>query len=320
MMKAVVYQTYGPPEVLRLQQVAKPAPKANEILIKIHATTVTAGDWRVRKADPFMVRLFFGLTKPKNPILGHEFAGEVVDTGKDVTRFAKGDLVFGSTGTASGTYAEYLTLPEDGTIANKPDNLSFEEAAAVPVGALTALFFLKQADIQPGQKVLIHGASGSVGTAAVQLAKYFGAEVTGVTSARNAELVKSLGADQVIDYKTTDFSKTGETYDVIMSTVGKASYAQSKKALKPTGIFLTNDGAMGDYFQMLWSSVTGGHKVIAGLTEEGFENFLLIRDLLEQGKFKPVVDRTYSLEEMPEAHRYVETGRKRGNVVVTVES
>jgi NADPH:quinone reductase-like Zn-dependent oxidoreductase len=296
-MKAVVCSKYGPPEVLQLREVEKPVPRDDQLLIRIHATTVTAGDAIMRNLRfplNLVFRLAFGAGRGK--ILGHELSGEVEAVGKDVRRFRAGDQVFASTGTAGGAYAEYICLPEDGFIAVRPANLTYEEAAAVPVGGNTALYLLKQGEIRSGQKVLIYGASGSVGTYAVQLARHFGGEVTGVCSTANLEMVRSLGASRVIDYTREDFSETGERYDVIFDAVRKTSEAHSRRALKENGRFLT---------------VKSG-------TKSDPENLILLKELIEAGEVKPVIDRHYPLEQIVEAHRYVDQGHKKGNVVITL--
>lgn len=319
-MKAVIYTKYGPPDVLQLKEAEKPSPKDNEILVKIHATTVTSGDVRMRKAEPFAVRTFNGLLKPKKHILGVEFAGEVESTGKNVKQFKTGDKVFGSPSTGFGTYAEYKCVGEDEVVALKPANLTFEEAAAVPFGGLASLHFLRKANIKKKQNVLVYGASGSLGTAAVQIAKSFGAEVTGICSTANIELVKSLGADKVIDYTKEDFTKNGEVYDVIYDTVGKSPFSGSVKSLKDNGYYLRAVRiSPSSLARGLWTKITSSKKVIGGISDDTKEKLIFIKELIEAGKYKPVIDRRYPLEQIADAHRYVEGGHKKGNVVITIE-
>ncbi|MED3966187.1 NAD(P)-dependent alcohol dehydrogenase [Priestia megaterium] len=303
-MKAMVCTKYGKPDVLQLQEVEKPIPKENEILIKIYATTVTSGDCRVRSFNsPLLLwlplRIVLGLRKPRKSILGVELAGEVEDVGKNVTRFKKGDQLFAMTGMKFGGYAEYICLPEKGTIAVKPENVTYEEAASISFGGTTALHFFRKGTIQTGQKVLIYGASGAVGTAAVQLANYYGAEVTGVCSAKNSELVKSLGADRVIDYQNENFTEKQEKYDLIFDAVGKITKNQCKAALALNGRFVSVEGQ--------------------GIAKVQTKDLLLLKKLIEEGQIQSVIDRCYSLEQVPEAHEYVETGHKIGSVVVTLK-
>ncbi len=322
-MKAIIYEKYGPPEVLELKEVEKPTPKDNEVLIKVYATTVTLYDCNCRSCTAptgfrLIQRIAYGIRKPKKPILGTELAGEIVSAGKNVKLFRKDDQVFGYLGMSLGAYVEYICLPEDGVVAIKPTNMSYEEAAAVQQGALTALFFLRQTNIQSGQKVLIFGASGGVGLFAVQLAKHFGAEVTGVCSTTKLELVKSLGADKVIDYTKEDFTKNGETYDIIFDTVGKSSVSRSKKSLKKKGFYLFTTFGLPKLFQILWLKMTSSKKVIIGLLEERTEGLIFLKELIETGKIKSVIDRSYPFEQTTEAHKYVETGQKKGQVVITL--
>ncbi len=317
-MKAIKFTSYGAPEVLQLKEVDKPTPKEDEILIRIIATAVNSGDIRLRKADPWAVRLFLGLTKPKINILGGVFSGEIEAIGKNVTKFKVGDEVFGATGMSFGAYADYKCLPENGILAIKPVNITHQQAATIPFGATTALYFLKKAGIKYGQKVLIYGASGAVGSAAVQLAKFWGAEVTGVCSTSNIGLVRSLGADCVIDYTKKDFTTNGETYDVIFESVNKLSFSASIKSLKKNGRLILGASGLPQQLHGVWTTRTSNQKIISGMIKQKAEDIIFLKELIERGFYKAVVDRTYPLEEMVEAHRYVEQGHKRGNVAITL--
>lgn len=321
-MKAVVYTQYGAPDVLQLQEIAKPTPKANEVLIKVHATTATSAETMMRKGDTVLGRLIIGFTKPRKRfrVMGMELAGEIETIGQAVKRFQVGDQVYGFTSFRLGAYAEYCCLAETGSLAHKPTNLTYEEAAAVVDGSTTALFFLRdQAHMQSGQKVLIIGASGSIGTYAVQLAKYFGADVTGVCSTANVDLVKSLGADHVIDYTQEDFANNNQTYDIIFDTVGKSSFSHCKGSLTRNGLYLVTTGnLLAIYTRKLWSSLFGRKKLVYAMSIEKQTSLQFIKELIETGQLKPVIDRRYPLEQIAEAHRYVDTGRKKGNVVITV--
>jgi NADPH:quinone reductase-like Zn-dependent oxidoreductase len=324
-MKAAVYHRYGPPEVLEIEDVPKPVPKDNEVLVRVHATSVCAADWRLRKADPFFIRFMMGFGRPtKVNILGMEFAGTVESVGQSVTKFRAGDEVFGGNGFKFGGYAEYVCVPESGTLAQKPVNMTFEEAAAVLFGGFTALHFLRKANIQAGQKVLIYGASGSVGVFAVQLAKYFGAQVTAVCSTANLELVKSLGADQVVDYTKEDFSKAGRVYDLVFDTVGKSGFSRTLRSLK-RGAPYVRAGASGGVPEILggmlrgmWISLTGAAKVIGGVALGSPEDQAFLKNLIESGKLRTVIDRCFPLNEIVEAHRLAEGGHKKGHVVIHV--
>ena len=333
-MKAIVWTKYGPPEVLQLKEVEKPTPKDNEILVKIHATTVTSGDCEQRSLKlsflyRLLMRLYIGIRKPKRiTILGMELSGEIELVGKDVKRFKEGDQVFAATGfIGMGTCAEYICLPEgpeegnkatNSQVAIKPANMTHEEAAPVPVGGLEALNFLRKGNIQSGQKVLINGAGGTIGTYAVQLAKYFGAEVTGVENTGKLDMLRSIGADQVIDYTQEDFTKSGETYDFILDVVSKSSFSGSISSLKENGCYLIANPGLSKMVRGRKISKKSSKKVIFGATYPKTEDLLFLKELIEAGKIKSVIDRRYPLEQTAEAHRYVETGDKKGHVVITL--
>jgi NADPH:quinone reductase-like Zn-dependent oxidoreductase len=324
-MKAIVHTKYGSPDELQLLEVEKPVPGDNEVLIKIHATTVTTTDCNARnftfvpQSFMFFARIMFGFKKPRIKILGIDLAGEIEAVGKDVKLFKKGDKVFGSPGTKFGGHAEYVCVPEKGALAIKPADLSWEKAAAISLAGNTALFFIRDlAKIQAGQKILIHGASGAIGTYAVQLAKYYGAEVTGVCSATNAEMVKSMGADKVIDYTIEDFTKGDERYDFVFDVVGKTTFSQCKGLLKQKGIYLENMLELRDILKMMWTSIIGGKKIKGGVSKETAENLNFFIELIESGKLKPVIDRCFPLERTAEAFHYVEQGHKKGNVIITI--
>jgi NADPH:quinone reductase-like Zn-dependent oxidoreductase len=318
-MRAVVYDRYGPPEVQRLEDVEQPVPKQDEVLVRIRATTVTRTDCGLRAGKPFIVRLFFGLSRPKQRILGTELAGEVEAAGAAVTEFAVGDQVFGSTSAfRSGTHAEFICMSESAPLAHKPAGMTFEEAASVTDGLVLALMCLEAAQIQKGQRIVVFGASGAIGTAGVQLAKNFEADVTAVCNTKNVDLVKSLGADRVIDYTQEDFTKNGETYDVIFDAVGKHSFSRSRGSLKRGGAYVATDGFQ-NLFLALWTSRIGDKKVLFPIPPRYTKkNVLFLKELIEAGKYRAVIDRRYPLEDVVEATRYVETEQKTGNVVLTV--
>ena len=332
-MKAMVYTQYGPPEVLRLTEVDKPAPKDNEILIKVAATSVQYGDAMVRNmgnltlADfnmPALLwlpsRLYFGFRKPKKTILGAELSGVVDAVGKDVTRFATGDEVFAYRGQLMGSYCEYLCMPEDGTVATKPANLSFSEAAVIPYGAIMATSLLKKANIEPGQKVLINGASGGIGSAALQVAKnHYGAEVHGVCSTQRLDYVKALGASRAIDYTQEDITQSGETYDLIIDILGRSSFSRCKRSLKPNGTYFLVSFKMKPLLQMLWTKYVGNKRVIATFGSDKAKDILEAKELIEAGQIQPIVHKSFPLEQAAEAHRYYESGEKRGSIAIIVD-
>ena len=323
-MKAIVYHAYGSPDVLRLAEVPKPTPKDNDVLIKIHATVVTPPDCAFRKGQPRMARLFTGVLRPRTTILGDALAGEVEAVGDGVRRFSPGDQVVASSGAGFGAHAEYICLPEDGALAAKPATMTYDDAVAVADGTLTALPFLRdKAQLQRGQTILVNGASGSVGTSAVQLAKQFGAKVTGVCSTANLELVRSLGADEVIDYTKDDFTQTGQTYDVIFDAVGKSSFSRCKGALNAGGIYLTTAATPAIVLQTLWTWKFGSKRATVAFTglrpaRAKAKDLLVLKELVESGAMRAVIDRRYPLEQTAEAHRYVDRGHKRGGVVITM--
>ena len=324
-MKAIVCEKYGPPEVLELKDVPKPKPKDNELLVKIYTTSVTAADYRIRgfnvpKGFGVLMRLFLGFNRPKFKILGLNLAGKVEAVGENVTKFKVGDEIFGTTGVKFGTYAEYVCVSEDATIDIKPKSLSNNEAAGIPFGALTALYFLKEIKVEPGQNVLINGASGAVGVSAVQLAKYFGTEVTAVCSSSNIDLVRSLGADHTIDYTQKDFTQGKIKYDVIIETTGKIPFKKCQKALVKNGKCVLLVAGVPDYFKIFFNNLMSNKKIITGTAQDRKEDLLLIKKLLEEKKLKTVIDKTYPLENIVEAHKYADKGHKKGNVVITVNS
>jgi len=332
-MKAIVYTQYGPPEVLHPANVGKPTPKDNEVLIRNHATSVNFGDLMARNYKAIsprqfnmfflfwlMAKISFGINRPKTTILGNEFAGEVEAIGSAVTRFKPGERVFGCRGESMGAYAEYICMPENGVLAVIPAHITYEEAAVIPYGTTMALRLLRKVNLQPGQKVLINGASGGIGSAAVQIAKYYGAEVTGVCSTPRLDFVKSLGADRVIDYTAEDFTQNGDTYDLIFDILGKCSFARCKNSLKPNGILLYASFKMKQLLQMLWTSRSGsGKRVVCAIAPGNVEDLMTVKELMEAGKIKAVIDRSFPLEQAARAHRYVEEGHKKGYVVITVE-
>lgn len=332
-MKAIVYTEYGPPEVLRLDEVAKPTPKDDEILVKIFATSVNYGDLVARNFKNisagefnmplplwFLSKMYFGVSKPKIKILGSEFAGEIEAIGMNVKSFKPGDQVFGYLGQSMGAYAEYLCMPENGCVTDKPTNMTYEEAAVIPMGAIMALYLLREkGNIRNGGKVLINGASGSIGSAAVQIAKsYFGAHVTGVCGTPRIEFVRSLGADQVIDYTKEDFTQNGETYDLIFDILGKSSFDRCKNSLNEGGRYLLASFKMKQLIQMLWTSMIGSKKVICTFAPGSTEDLIAVKELIEAGKIKAEIDRSFPMGQAAEAHRYVEEGHKQGHIAIIV--
>lgn len=330
-MKAVFATQYGSPEVLHIREVATPTPKANEILVRARATPVAFGDVMARDfrhvspaqfnmpmAIWAMARLAFGLNTPKKHILGSQFAGDVAEVGSDVTRYKRGDAVFGYRGPSMGTHADYVCIAEDGFVAPKPVNMTYEEASSLPYGGLTALNLLRKANLQPGQKVLILGASGSIGSAALQLARHAGAQVTAVCSTTGLDYVKALGAEHTIDYTKQDFTRNGESYDLIFDVLGKGSFAEIQRSLTPTGMYLLASFKMKQVFQMLRTSRSGGKKVVCAMSSEKPTDMLELKALAEAGVLKSIIDTCLPLEQAAEAHRMIETGHKKGSVILTV--
>jgi NADPH:quinone reductase-like Zn-dependent oxidoreductase len=331
-MKAIVYKEFGSPDVLHLDEIEKPSPKINEVLVRIHASPVNYGDLMARNFKnismsdfhmplPLLLptRLYFGWSKPKVNVLGNEFSGEVEAVGESVTRFKAGDQVMGYSGQKMGAYAEYICMPENGTLSLKPANMNFAEASAIPYGTIMATSLLKKANIQPGSKVLINGASGGIGSTAVQLARHFGAEVTGVCATPRVQYVKSLGADRVIDYTKDDFTRNGETYDLIFDILGKSTYSRCKNSLKPNGVYLLASFKMKALLQMLWTRLTGSKKkVICAFASEKSDDLAFVKELIEAGKVKVVVDKSFPMELAADAHRYAESGQKQGSIIISM--
>ena len=317
-MKAIELTKYGAPEFLQMIEVEKPSPKENEVLIKIHASSVSSGDARMRRADPFIIRLIFGFKRPRKPILGVVLAGEIEAIGASVSKYKIGDQVFGSSGMNFGAHAEYVTVPEDAVLALKPGNMSYEEAASIPFGATASMHFLRIANIQQGQKILIYGASGALGTMAVQLAKNYGAEITAVCSTRNVELMKSLGADHVIDYTREDFTRNGKKYDVVFDTIGKISLRKALKSLSDNGHLLLASAGIGTMIGGSIKSMFIKKKIVSGVIKETVKDMNFFKQLIEKGSLKAVIDRTYPLEQIAEAHAYVDKGHKKGNVIIAI--
>ena len=317
-MKAIEVTKYGAPEFLQMIEIEKPSPKDNEILIKIHATSVSSGDARMRRADPFIIRLIFGFKRPRKPVLGVVVAGEIEAIGKSVSRYKTGDKVFGSSGMSFGAHAEYVSVPEDAVLALKPGNMSYEEAAAIPFGATASMHFLRIANIQKGQKVIVYGASGALGTMAVQLARNYGAEITAVCSTANVELMKSLGADHVIDYTKEDFTLNGKKYDVVFDTIGKIPLRKALKSLSDNGHLLLASAGIGTMIGGSIKSIFINKKIVSGVIKETIEDMNFFKQEIEKGSLKAVIDRTYPLEKIAEAHAYVDKGHKKGNVIIAV--